>query len=79
MKTYLIIAACLVAVGGITYLIVKKPSVIKSALYGIAGLLAVNISSIFTGVGIGINLLTVSFCLVLGLPGVILMLILKLL
>jgi len=78
LKTAIIVAACLLAVGGITYLIIKKPSVIKSAFYGLIGLLAVNLSSIFTGVGIGINLLTLAFTLTLGLPGVVLMLILKL-
>lgn len=76
MKIYLYIGA-LVSLGVFLVLLKKKPSFIKSGIYGLAGLTLVNIASVFTGIGIGINLLTVSFAALLGIPGVILMLVVK--
>lgn len=77
MKKYIIIGVCVAALILFAALMKKKPSFLKSSGLGIAGLLLVNISSVFTGIGIGLNLLTVSFAAVLGVPGVILMLVLK--
>lgn len=50
--------------------------IIKSAFMGILGLFAVNISSVFTGVSLSINFLSLIISAVLGIPGVISMLIL---
>ena len=77
MKIYYYIAAAVVALIIFLILLKKKPSLIKSSVYGLVLLTLVNVSSVFTGIGIGINLLTISFAAILGLPGVILMLVLK--
>ena len=56
---------------------------VKNALFGAAtggaGLLVVNLTSGLTGVMLACNLYTVSASLILGLPGVVLLLVLRLL
>lgn len=61
------------------WLLKKGGTFIKSSVYGIGALLAVNLASFFTGISIGINLLTAGFTFAFGLPGVALMLLLKIL
>lgn len=46
-----------------------------SAIMGILALLAVNLTSVFTGVGLPISLWTLGLGSVLGIPGVISMLV----
>ena len=52
-------------------------SLIASGLQGICALAAVNITGAFTGVSLGLNVLTGAFGLLLGVPGIITLLILK--
>ena len=75
------------AVGGVIALAVAvaliksgKPirGLVGSGAQGICALAAVNIAGAFTGVSLGLNLLTMLSCVVLGIPGVVTMLILKL-
>jgi hypothetical protein len=61
------------------WLIKKGGSLLKSSVYGVFGLAAVNLASYFTGVGVGVNIITVLCTVVFGLPGVAMMLLLKLL
>ena len=58
----------------------KRPvrSLVGSGAQGICALAAVNIAGAFTGVSIGLNLFTGVGCIVLGIPGVVAMLVLKL-
>lgn len=49
-----------------------------SGAQGICALAAVNVAGAFTGVSLGLNLFSGLCCLVLGIPGVITMLLLKL-
>ncbi len=51
---------------------------VGSAAQGICALGAVNLAGAFTGVSLGLNLLTGACCVVLGIPGVIWLLLLKL-
>ena len=57
----------------------KKPvrALVGSGIQGVCALAAVNVAGIFTGVSLGLNLLTGLCCLILGIPGVISLLILK--
>ncbi|MBQ9965008.1 MAG: pro-sigmaK processing inhibitor BofA family protein [Clostridia bacterium] len=57
----------------------KKPirTLLGSALQGLCALAAVNVTGAFTGVSLGINVLTGSFCILGGVPGVITLLLLK--
>lgn len=59
----------------------KKPvrSLVGSGVQGICALAAVNVAGTFTGVSLGLNLFSGLVCLVLGIPGVIGLLLLKLL
>ena len=75
------------AVGGLIALAVlvalfksKRPvrGLVGSGAQGICALAAVNIAGAFTGVSLGLNLLSSLCCVVLGIPGVISLLILKL-
>ena len=50
-----------------------------SSVQGLCALAAVNVAGTFTGVSLGLNWLTGGVCAVLGLPGVITLLLLKLL
>ncbi len=58
----------------------RKPvrGLVGSGAQGICALAAVNIAGAFTGVSLGLNLFTGISCVVLGIPGVITMLIVKL-
>ena len=51
---------------------------VGSGAQGICALAAVNIAGAFTGVSLGLNLFTEIACIVLGIPGVITMLVVKL-
>ena len=57
----------------------QKPvrTLIGSGVQGICALAAVNITGFFTGVSVGINTFTALVCLVLGVPGVVATLALK--
>lgn len=48
---------------------------LTSAIMGVLALLAVNLTAVFTGVGLGVNALSLGVSSVLGIPGVISMLI----
>ncbi len=54
-------------------------SFIKSALGGVASLMAINLLSGFTTVGIAVNLVTVGFSVLFGVVGTIFMLVVRLL
>lgn len=58
----------------------KRPvrGLVASGAQGICALAAVNIAGAFTGVSLGLNLFSGLCCLVLGIPGVVTMLLLKL-
>lgn len=50
-------------------------SILASGIQGLCAMAAVNVAGIFTGVSIGLNAFTGSCCLMLGIPGVITLLI----
>lgn len=58
----------------------QKPirSLLGSGIQGICALAAVNVAGAFTGVSLGLNLFSGLCCVVLGIPGVISLLLLKL-
>ena len=74
-----IILVGLVAVFLLFWLIFKKKHVIFSSLLGVLGLFLVNFSAQITGVSLGFSLLSVGLSVILGLPGVALLLLIKLL
>ncbi len=53
-------------------------SLLGSALQGASALAAVNVTGMFTGVSLGLNLLSGVACAAAGVPGVITLLLLKL-
>jgi pro-sigmaK processing inhibitor BofA len=57
----------------------KKPirALVGSGAQGVCALAAVNILGTFTGVSLGLNVFTGLCCAVLGIPGVISLLVLK--
>lgn len=57
----------------------KKPirGLLGSGAQGLCALAAVNVAGAFTGVSLGLNLLSGLSCLFLGVPGVVTMLVLK--
>ena len=57
----------------------KRPvrGLIGSGAQGLCALAAVNVVGAFTGVSLGLNLLSGLSCLILGVPGVVTLLILK--
>ena len=75
---------CIAIGGGLSILIgaVKtgRPvrAVFGSALQGASALAAVNVTGMFTGVSLGLNALSGIACAALGVPGVITLLLLKL-
>lgn len=52
-------------------------SVIGSGIQGLCALAAVNVTGAFTGVSLGLNLFSGACCVVLGIPGVIALLVEK--
>jgi hypothetical protein len=81
METYLIIAAA--AFGcGIVILLLRNPAGLKrfaaSAAGGVAAFAAVDLTGALTGIALVPNLWTVCTAVVLGLPGVVTMLLLRL-
>ncbi len=75
---------CIVAAFGLAVLagaiLTKKPfrSLLSSALQGACALAAVNVTGAFTGVSLGLNILSGVTCVLGGVPGVITLLLLKL-
>ena len=57
----------------------KRPvrSLAGSGVQGLCALAAVNIAGVFTGISLGLNTVSLVSCAVLGIPGVISLLILK--
>lgn len=53
-------------------------TLLGSALQGVCSLAAVNVTGMFTGVSLGLNLLSGITCVAAGVPGVITLLLLKL-
>lgn len=53
-------------------------NILGNGLQGICALAAVNVAGAFTGVSLGVGAFNCAACLVLGLPGVISVLLLKL-
>ena len=64
---------------GIALIKSKRPvrGLLSSGIHGICALAAVNVAGAFTTVSLGFNLLSGLCCLVLGIPGVITLLVLK--
>lgn len=80
MSIYLITAAIIVVICVIWWTVKSEKgarSFCLSALQGIAALCAVNLTGLFTGVTLAVNWYTISSFIILGLPGVIGALILK--
>lgn len=50
---------------------------IGGALQGVCAVAAVNVTGAFTGVSLGLNAMTGGFCLLGGVPGVVTLLLLK--
>ena len=80
LTVLLVLALC----GAIVFSVYPKTThPVKNALFGAAtggaGLLVVNLTSGLAGVMLACNLYTVSASLILGLPGVVLLLVLRLL
>lgn len=80
MQTYIIIAAAALACG-IIIVILRNPGIFKkfigSAVAGFAALAAINLTASMTGVGLAISVWSIAVAGVLGLPGVVSMLLLK--
>lgn len=80
--SFFLITAAIIAVICVMWWTVKNEkgatSFALSALQGIAAMCAVNLTGLFTGVTLAVNWYTISSFIVLGLPGVIGALILKL-
>ncbi len=80
--SFFLITAAIVAVLCVMWWTVKSEkgvtSFALSALQGIAAMCAVNLTGLFTGVTLAVNWYTISSFVVLGLPGVIGALVLKL-
>lgn len=80
LQILLYVLAGLIVIAMLVALIkTKKPvrALVGSGVQGICALAAVNVAGIFTGVSLGLNLLTGLCCLILGIPGVISLLIIK--
>lgn len=58
----------------------KKPfvSALKTSLFGVASFMAVNSLSSFTGVFIAVNYVTVALTALLGVPGTVMLLLMRL-
>ena len=80
MDTYIIIAACAVAIGIIIALL-RTPGLFKkmagSAAVGYASFGLINVLSSFTGVGLAVSGWNLTIAGLLGLPGVISLLVVK--
>lgn len=80
METYLIIAAAVIACG-IIVAILRSPGFLKKflgcAAAGFAALAAVDLTSSLTGVFIALSGWTIAATVLLGLPGVVSMLLIK--
>lgn len=80
MRTYIIVAAAALACG-LIIAVLRNPGIFKkifgSAAAGFAALAVVNLSATVTGVGLAVSVWTIAVAGILGLPGVISMLLLK--
>lgn len=79
----MVLLSCLGAAGTLWILVTlirsRKPirGLLGSTLQGACALAAVNVTGMFTGVSIGLNLFSALSCAILGVPGVITLLLLK--
>ena len=80
MKIF-IVSVLIVSAVAVLFTMIKsgKPvsSLLKSALSGIVSLIAVNVTGLVTGVTLSLNWYTIAAVSVLGLPGAILLTLLK--
>lgn len=80
MKTYLMVAGG-VLFCGIIMAVIRSPGILKkitaSAAAGLATLAVIDLTSAFTGVHIAVSIWTVATAVVLGLPGIVSLLFLK--
>ena len=76
-KAYIIIPALILGLVILGLFYKKSKGFFKSACMGVLSLAVVNISSVITGIGITISLASVLTTTVLGLPGVVLILIIR--
>jgi inhibitor of the pro-sigma K processing machinery len=80
MHTYIIIAVAALACG-IIIVVIRNPDVLKkfigSAVAGFAALAAINLTASLTGVGLAVSVWSIAAAGLLGLPGVVSMLMLK--
>lgn len=80
LKFFLI---ALIALGGLVILVFaiksKKPfrTIATSGIAGVIGLIIISLTSTLTGVSLAINVWSVACAFFVGIPGVILMLVLK--
>lgn len=74
------VGVCIVVAVAIALFRTGKPvrGLVSTGAQGICALAAVNVAGAFTSVSLGLNLFSGLCCLVLGIPGVISLLILKL-
>lgn len=78
-----VVCWCVAAVSSLAVLIgaIKAGRPVRrllgGALQGVCAVAAVNVTGAFTGVSLGLNALTGGFCLLGGVPGVVTLLLLK--
>lgn len=81
MMTYLMICAAVIICGAIVFMI-RSPGTLRKitagAAAGLMALAAVDLTSTFTGIYIAVSVWTIAVSALLGLPGVISILFLKL-
>lgn len=67
-------AVAVFAIVFLLHLMLKKPhpiiNSIKSAITGIMGIIILSASSVYTGVDIPLNVISLGFAAILGLPGI---------
>ena len=80
MQTYILIAAAAFACG-LIIVILRNPRIFKKLIGGMAAgfaaLAAVNLTASFTGIGLAVSFWTIGVAAVLGIPGVVSMIVLK--
>lgn len=80
MQTYFIIAFAVLAIG-LIIVILRNPGIFKkiigSAAVGLVALTAVNLTAAFTGVSLAFSVWSIMAAGLLGLPGVVSMLLVK--
>lgn len=80
METYLMISGA-VLICGVFVCIIRNPGILKkitaSAVTGIMALAVVDLTTGFTGISLAVSVWTVATAVILGLPGVVSLLFLK--